>query len=220
VSGHIEDAMSVDWGTPKFLVDASTEVFGGKIDLDPCSNEHSIVGARFNFILPEHDGLVDPWDEVDGQKIESIFVNPPYGRTHMHKVTKEILSAKEWKKIPKAERIAYKTTTIKHWIQRCWDYGSKGLEVIALIPAAVDTKHWQFTIFPTAQRICWLSGRLKFILPNGGKNSAPMACALCYWGDLPGRFDRVFGELGEVTIPSAELARSGILVAKAFKKAA
>lgn len=42
------------------------------IDLDPCSNEHSIVPARIKIALPG-DGLAAAWHEV-----EHTYVNPPY----------------------------------------------------------------------------------------------------------------------------------------------
>lgn len=62
-----------DWGTPSKYVAAVREFFGGIIDLDPCSNQHSIVGAAVEYTLP-HDGLTESWD------FRRIFVNPPYGR--------------------------------------------------------------------------------------------------------------------------------------------
>ena len=43
------------------------------IDLDPCSNEHSMVDADTKYILPTN-GLTESWN------YKRIFVNPPYGR--------------------------------------------------------------------------------------------------------------------------------------------
>ena len=51
-----------EWGTPAHYVDAVKEVFGGEIDLDPCSNRFSIVKAKIEYILPKNDGLKDSWD--------------------------------------------------------------------------------------------------------------------------------------------------------------
>lgn len=62
---------SVHWNTPLKYVEAITRVLG-VIELDPCSNNMSIVGAITAF---EHSGLDLPWDNY-----KTIFVNPPYGR--------------------------------------------------------------------------------------------------------------------------------------------
>lgn len=49
------------------------DVFGGTIDLDPCSNTGSIVPATRRVSLPEN-GLKVPWD------VRRTYMNPPYGR--------------------------------------------------------------------------------------------------------------------------------------------
>ena len=61
-----------DWNTPQKYVDAILKVFG-EIDLDPCSNEYSIVPAYEKIILPQN-GLKEKWN------FRRIYVNPPYGR--------------------------------------------------------------------------------------------------------------------------------------------
>ncbi len=159
-----------EWCTPPEYVEAVREVLGD-ITLDPCSNEHSIVGAKEEYRLPEKDGIKESWD------YPTIFVNPPYGRD--------------------TER----GTSIKDWIERCSlareEYNS---EVIALIPVATNTTYWHQYVFPTATSICFLKvPRLKFIL--GGekiKKGAPMACCFVYWGGYPEVFEEVFGEWGKV----------------------
>ncbi len=72
-AGRTVNSQSVDWCTPKKYVDAVKKVFGGKIALDPCSNEWSIVNAKTEYKLPEHDGLKESWD------FPTIYINPPYG---------------------------------------------------------------------------------------------------------------------------------------------
>ena len=82
------------------------------IELDPCSNEFSIVKSNIKFTLPMNDGLLSEWN------FKTIFVNPPYG----------------------ADR--ERGTTIKDWLRKCADahkiYGS---EILALIPVATNTSH-------------------------------------------------------------------------------
>src|ERR1017187_9254128 len=91
----------------------------------------------------------------DGLKAEwkgRVYCNPPYGR-----------GLKDW-----IEKADYEADTVDH-----------ASEVILLIPAAVGTKNWQETIFRYANGICFLKGRIKF---QGATASAPMACALVYFG--------------------------------------
>src|ERR1019366_1703317 len=110
---HIAAAGSVEWSTPAHIVAAVKEVFGGTIELDPCSNANSVVGARVEYRLPANNGLQDPW------AYKTIYVNPPYGRTAINRETQEILAAKAFKDLPPAERAKYTTSTIYDWIARC-----------------------------------------------------------------------------------------------------
>ncbi|MCL1919472.1 MAG: phage N-6-adenine-methyltransferase [Kiritimatiellaeota bacterium] len=170
-AGRTINTQSQSWGTPQKYVDAVKEMFGGHIDLDPCSNEHSIVGANVEYILPEHDGLRESWD------YPTIYVNPPYG------IDKE------------------RGTSIKNWLAKCafaHDYYDS--EVLALVPIAANTTHWKKFVFTKAVSICFLyDTRLRF-LENGkdvGKG-APMACAIIYWGRDKKRFYDVFIKHGAV----------------------
>ena len=138
--GYIAKAKSTDWNTPMVVVEAVREAFGGTIDLDPCSNETSIVGATTEWRLPDQDGRVEPWDG-------NVYVNPPFGRG------------------------------LAAWVEKALESQSAA-ETIMLLPAAVDTRHWQRLIFPNAAGICWVRGRLKFL---GATASAPMACALVWF---------------------------------------
>ena len=170
-AGRKVNSQNKDWGTPPKYVQAVKEVFGEKIDLDPCSSEYSIVEAETEYRLPEHDGLKESWD------YPTIYVNPPYG------IDKE------------------RGTSIKHWLRRCAEaHEVYGAEVIALIPVATNTGHWKKSIFGRATAICFLyDTRLKFLEngKNGGKG-APMACATIYWGDNYERFYKVFINHGAV----------------------
>ena len=170
-AGRAVNTLSQDWCTPKKYVDAVKEVFGGKIDLDPCSNTHSIVNANIEYMLPKNDGLRDSWDSP------TIYVKPPYGSD--------------------SER----GTRIKDWLARCASaYEDHGSQVLALVPVAANTSHWKSFVFTKAHGVCFLyDTRLRF-LENGqdsGKG-APMACAMIYWGDDFKKFYDVFIEYGAV----------------------
>jgi hypothetical protein len=170
-AGRKINTLSQDWGTPEKYVVAIREFFDGEIDLDPCSNQYSIVSAKVEYMLPKHDGLKDAWN------FKRIFVNPPYGLDRKHR------------------------TGIKNWLYRCAQaHKNYGSEILALVPVATNTGHWKKYVFGKAKAVCFLyDTRLKFLVngQNGGKG-APMSCAMIYWGEEYERFLRVFREFGAV----------------------
>lgn len=171
-AGRKVNTKSQNWGTPAKYVNAIKAFWNGRIDLDPCSNEYSIVHAATEYRLPEHDGLKESWN------YPTIYVNPPYG----------------------ADRL--RGTTIKDWLARCAranvDYQS---EVIALVPVATNTSHWKSYVFGQAEAICFLyDTRLRFLEDGVDRGKgAPMACCLVYWGDNYRRFAEQFMLYGAVT---------------------
>lgn len=181
-AGRKTKSLSQDWGTPKVYVDVVKMFFGGKIDLDPCSNMYSVVEATTEFRLPD-DGLVKEWN------YPTIYVNPPYGRD-----IERGTSIKDWLcKCMMANR-QFKS------------------EVIALVPVATNTSHWKQYVFGHAVAICFLyDTRLKFLVNgNTGGKGAPMACAIVYWGGNVGRFVDIFQEFG-ATIDIRDLHNRNIL---------
>ena len=157
-----------DWGTPPKYVNLITQMFP-IIELDPCSNDYSIVPALVNYKLPQN-GLEESWN------FKTIYVNPPYGRdmgngTHVS----------HW---------------LDRCTEAHLEYGS---EVLALIPVATNTKHWKNNIFLKSTGVCFLEDtRLKF-LNNGvlSKKGAPMACAMIYWGKDYNKFYDIFSAVGK-----------------------
>ena len=169
------------WGTPPKYVEAVKAFFGGQIDLDPCSNQWSVVDARVEYRLPQHDGLKASWN------YKKIFVNPPYGKDR------------------------HRGTGIKSWLQRCELANSMhGSEVLALVPVAVNTTHWKKYVFGKARSLCFLADtRLKFLVngKDGGKG-APMACCMFYWGTDHERFVEIFNKYG-AALSLDELQKNG-----------
>lgn len=170
-AGRKINTLSQEWGTPEKYVKAIRAFFGGKINLDPCSNKYSIVHAETEYKLPEQNGLNESWD------YPTIYVNPPYGLDKEHR------------------------TSIKNWMHKCatahMQYGS---EILALVPVATNTGHWKKYVFGKATAVCFLyDTRLKFLVngQNGGKG-APMACAMIYWGSNYDRFCLTFSRFGAV----------------------
>jgi len=162
------------WCTPPNIVASVKQVFGGEIDLDPCSNEFSLVGAHVAYQLPVHDGLVESWD------FPRIYVNPPYGSDKA------------------------RGTRIGHWFARIGEAARRGSEVIALVPVATNTGHWKKNVYPVAAAVCFLyEPRVRFYIggiedPKG----APMSCAVIYYGTRYDAFAQEFREHGAV-IPLA-----------------
>lgn len=170
-AGRTVNSQSQSWGTPVKYVKAIKNFFGGFIELDPCSNEHSIVHANKEFLLPHNDGLREDW------KYSTIYINPPYG----------------------ADR--GRGTTIKNWLAKCaLTHQKYDSEILALVPVATNTGHWKQSVFGQAKAICFLyDTRLKF-LENGldvGKG-APMSCAMIYWGRDYEKFFNIFIDFGAV----------------------
>jgi phage N-6-adenine-methyltransferase len=63
-----------DWRTPPWLFEVVERLAGGKIDLDPCSDEHNPLGVAV-FYTAKEDGLAQPWSRPD---VTRVYVNPPY----------------------------------------------------------------------------------------------------------------------------------------------
>lgn len=168
-AGRKVNNTSKSWGTPEKYISAVKEVFGGSIDLDPCSNIFSIVGAKNEYILPK-DGLLESWD------FKNIFVNPPYGKDKERKT-----SIKDWLRK----------------CSDSYDSGSSILALIPVSTNTSHWKEYIFPkatgiCFLYDTRLRFLENGL-----DTGKG-APMACSMIYWGDDNDKFYKVFKKYGYV----------------------
>lgn len=77
-AGRKNNSPIKNWNTPPKIISA-VKGFWGEIVLDPCSNEHSLVGAKKEIFWPQ-DGLAVDWPN-------KTFVNPPYGRNPENKTS-------------------------------------------------------------------------------------------------------------------------------------
>ena len=64
------------YNTPPEVLDVIRWYHGRQIDLDPCSNDGSIVNAIVN-IKPPEDGLMEAWEMITDPG-GLIYVNPPF----------------------------------------------------------------------------------------------------------------------------------------------
>lgn len=168
-AGRKVNTLSQSWCTPPKYIGAIKCFWEGEIELDPCSNEFSLVGAKTEYVLPETDGLKSDWN------YRTIYVNPPYG----------------------ADRV--RGTTIKNWLAKCaYAHKVYNSEVIALIPVATNTSHWKTYVFGVADAICFLADtRLRFYVEGlEQRKGAPMACCLVYWGHNIKKFIDHFTKYG------------------------
>jgi hypothetical protein len=174
--------LSQHWNTPKWIVDKIRSGWGN-IDLDPCSNEGSLVRAAYEVRLPQ-DGLAFDWYAPN---VQTIFCNPPYG------IDKE------------------RGTSIGDWIQKCADTDRAGdkeastaglgpgyKDIFLLIPASTELKAWHEHIWNDCDAICFFNRRIKFLLNGEEKAGSTKGSALVYYGQYEDLFKEWFSDCGKV----------------------
>lgn len=156
-------AATEDWCTPPELVEAVRHVLE-EITLDPASNPHSHVGARLEvwepkWTAPELEAaLLEERQVVVGDGLQDVpwsghvYVNPPYGKA---------LDGF----MDRARRAAL---------------GEEAGTVLMLAPAKTSRRCWQRTV-PDAAAVCFLEGRVRYVLPGGRRESATFSSALVLW---------------------------------------
>jgi ParB-like chromosome segregation protein Spo0J len=157
------------WNTPPHII-ALVKSFGlDGISLDPCSNEHSQVGARIE-LYKDGNGLNQNWVGLlhtidrDGGLI---FVNPPYDFETLAQVN-----------------------------NHCTQQAGMGAEIIALVPAKVDQSWFQDGAFEDASALCFIKGRVPFWKDGAPAQGSAFACLLIYWGKDSAAFVEMFSALG------------------------
>jgi hypothetical protein len=167
-AGRTNISKNKSWNTPPKYVNLITEFFG-KIELDPCSNEYSLINSENKYMLPTN-GLEESWN------FKTIFVNPPYGRD-----------------------IEFKTSIYDWIYKGVETNNTYGSEILYLIPTATNTKHFKDLIFKKACGICFLADtRLKFWQEGKeDKKGAPMSCTMIYFGNNYEKFENIFSNSGK-----------------------
>lgn len=118
---------SNEWATPQSLFDELDREFN--FTLDPCST-HENAKCKKHYTIKE-DGLKQSWGG------ESVFCNPPYGRT-LHK-----------------------------WVEKAWKESTKpNTIVVMLIPSRTDTQYFHDYILHRSE-IRFIKNRLYFNDGNG-----------------------------------------------------
>ena len=113
------------------------------------SNEWETPSDFFNKLNDEFNFTLDPCASNNNYKCDNyytikdnglskdwskdvVFMNPPYGRE------------------------------IKYWVEKAYRESLQGATVVCLIPARTDTSYWHDYIFPHANDIRFIRGRIKF----------------------------------------------------------
>ena len=91
-----------EWATPQWLFDYFSTEFD--FTLDVCSTDENAKCPRH--FTRKDDGLSTNWVN------ETIWMNPPYGRT------------------------------IGKWVRKAWESSLQGATVVCLLPSRTDTKWW------------------------------------------------------------------------------
>ena len=142
----------------------------GPISLDPCSGAGSVVEARVAF-TKRQNGLVQDW-AARVSTDDVAFVNPPY--SHLL----------DW-----MQKAAVEAPRIRL---------ASG-QLCVFIAARTDTVAWH-TIAPLTDAICFIKGRVKFLMRGAEQDAAPFPSALLYVGPYPAKFRRVCADLGHVVV--------------------
>jgi hypothetical protein len=158
-------SQSDEWCTPENVLER-VRAFA-PIEFDPCSNSQSIVGARWT------NAVISTNFNPDGLTLDWLAAATGDGLIYCN---------------PPYSKIS-------DWISKCDEEALKGCEIIALVPARVDTRWFSKCWMATA--ICFWRGRLKFL---GAPSSAPFPSALVYWGEREGKFCDVFSSSGKVVL--------------------
>jgi len=155
---------SEQWATPVSVLRPFVAELG-RIALDPCCAHHAHTsserrGGPLNARECWYaDGLGRSWvDAVAEVGGGWVWCNPPYGRA------------------------------LRDWAITCAEVASLGVEVVALVPARIDTAWWRTLTLEPGCLVGFVRGRLSFELPEGARSSAPFPSALVYHGRRPERF--------------------------------
>jgi len=174
----------VDHTTPPIVLEGVVyPVLGDPVDLDPCSNEKSIVRAR-RALTKKDDGLSIEW------RVRTVYCNPPYGKD---KASLDAII--DWiRKCVMANRL----------------YGAG---VIALVPANVSAEWWDLVVATATAIGFWGPGegnrRIKF---GGNKNQAAFHSALVYWGPDVADFALHAGRFCHMWYPGYDLTLTRALI--------
>lgn len=166
---------SVEWYTPRWILDAAHDVMGG-VDLDPASCHEVNLAVRASLFFTEaDDGLRQAWGGPAGGS--RVWCNPPYGKDAGASLQ-------------------------GRWSAALVDRYRRGeVAQACLLVNAMTGNKWFAPLWDFA--ICFLSARVHFVAPaaSGAKDQPTHSSVVVYLGPNEERFAEVFGRLGRVVLP-------------------
>lgn len=166
---------SVEWYTPRYILDAVRATLHGQIDLDPCSTEGANTHVRAKEIYTIADnGLVKQWGSKEAPV--SVWLNPPYGKIQNQSSQeiwlKKLIYNYEHKRVSEAVAIVNVVPAYKWW-SICWNYP-----------------------------LCFINHCIEFIPADGQvAGKAKASSALIYLGGNLLLFEKSVKHLGHVIYP-------------------
>lgn len=159
---------SDSWCSPPEIRDPLLEMFHGPVDVDPCSNERSIIKARL--ALTRH-GLALPWRLVRPVD-RTAYQNDPYSQAEAW--TYKMLRELELGNVLEHVRLCMMSTSAQWWADHCL-LSKRNPRILAL------------------RRLGFLD---PFAVQTGmRRQSCRFEPALLYWGPRPARFTKMFAHL-------------------------
>lgn len=102
------------WCSPPEIADPLADFFGGPVDVDPCSNERSIIRAHVKYFS---GGLVLPWERNADAPAGSVYQNDPYSQAGdwTTKMLREVASGR----VAELVRLSMMSTSTYWWGAMC-----------------------------------------------------------------------------------------------------
>lgn len=136
---------STTWRTPPWIIEMVREIYGGRIECDPCASSNNLFWFAETNISKENDGLniAHAWGTT-------AFLNPPYGR-----------ELRKWTEAGKFRHETFENTAEQTWLvparldTRWWRTLMSYAGLVAIFPkrvAFVGAEHG--AKFPSALIYC------------------------------------------------------------------
>jgi hypothetical protein len=105
---------SDSWCSPPEIADPLEEFFDGPVDVDPCSNDRSIIRSRLAF---QRGGLIRPWRLPVSTK-RTVYENDPYSKATAW--TEKMLAELACGNVRELVRLSMMATSTAWWSRMCY----------------------------------------------------------------------------------------------------
>lgn len=164
---------SIDWYTPREIVDAARAVMGGiELDFASCEEANRTVKAE-RYYTQEQDALRQDW------RCRSGWLNMPYGKSEDDNKSNQ----GRW-----SARLIY-------------EHNRGAVAEACMLVNAATANVWFRPLW--AFPLCFIDGRIHFVAPSDQpvKNQPTHSSVVTYLGPNHDRFAEVFASLGTVVLP-------------------